>query len=335
MIDQLTWVRELRSAGLRLRRSWPRSADHLLLELRDRNGHQVAGQWFADADRAASVASGTPGSRRHGSVLLQPDGADRRLPDLVSVLRTPGASLVSHRPERRAVIAGPGGHRKVVRAANHHATVQRARLARTLEVGAPRVLSADPGTGSLLAETLAGEPLTAVLSSSRSAQACAAVGRRLAELHAVRPEQVVDAGLAVHGPDEERAVLRRWNDLGAAYGIGGPAQDRLGLPPPASIRVIHRDFHDGQVIMNGSEPGILDFDLLALGDPALDLANFLAHLELRAEQGLVADAAPAIAGTIDGYRPDASVRAALPAYRAAARERLRVVYAFRDPELVS
>ena len=39
-----------------------------------------------------------------GRVLLQPDGADRRLPGLPVVLQRPGARLVSHRPERRAVV---------------------------------------------------------------------------------------------------------------------------------------------------------------------------------------------------------------------------------------
>ncbi|SDS03437.1 phosphotransferase family protein [Microlunatus soli] len=329
------WARRLDAEGLRLRRSWPRSADRLLLELRDHDGRHIAGQWFADPHRAAAVAAATPGGRCDGGVVLQPSGADRRLPRLRSLLAASGNSLISHRPERRAVLRTDTGHLKVVRRSAHDATVRRARLAATLGLGAPAVLSADADTGSVATETLPGTPLTAMLAGAGAADACAAVGRRLAQLHRIAPGEIADADLGRHGPDEEIAVLRRWTELAAAYRLQ-PRPTELPTPPcPAALRLIHRDFHDGQVIMNGVVPGVLDFDLLALGDPALDLANFLAHLELRAHQGLLADLPAATAATLQGYRPDASVRSALPGYLATARLRLRAVYAFRDPELVS
>ena len=50
--------------------------------------------------------------------------------------------------------------------------------------------------------------------------------------------------------------------------------------------LVHRDFHDGQVLLDESYAvGLIDFDLMAAGDPALDVANFLCHLELREHQG--------------------------------------------------
>ncbi len=48
----------------------------------------------------------------------------------------------------------------------------------------------------------------------------------------------------------------------------------------------HGDLHDGNLMRIGSRVGLLDFDMLCVGDAALDLANLSAHLELRALQGI-------------------------------------------------
>jgi streptomycin 6-kinase len=41
---------------------------------------------------------------------------------------------------------------------------------------------------------------------------------------------------------------------------------------------IHRDFHPGQVLVDGARLWLLDFDLFSLGDPAVDVGNFIAHV---------------------------------------------------------
>ncbi len=84
---------------LNLRRAWPRGRDHLLLEYATADGRLVAGQWFADPARAATVAERTaegPGGpvRVRGRLVLQAGGADRRLPGLAGLLARPGATLV-------------------------------------------------------------------------------------------------------------------------------------------------------------------------------------------------------------------------------------------------
>ena len=61
------------AAGLRVRRAWPRSADHLLLDLSGAD-RSVAGQWFDVPDRAAAVAAATPGAQ-----LLSPGDQSARL----------------------------------------------------------------------------------------------------------------------------------------------------------------------------------------------------------------------------------------------------------------
>jgi aminoglycoside phosphotransferase (APT) family kinase protein len=50
------------------------------------------------------------------------------------------------------------------------------------------------------------------------------------------------------------------------------------LPAPARAVPVHRDFYYSQLLFHGPETILIDFDLIARGDPAIDVANFLAHL---------------------------------------------------------
>jgi hypothetical protein len=64
---------------------------------------------------------------------------------------------------------------------------------------------------------------------------------------------------------------------------------------------IHKDFHPGHVIVNGSV-AVVDFDEARLGDPAFDVAHFCAYLHLLAlRRGLGARLAALEAAFIDGY----------------------------------
>jgi len=60
-----------------------------------------------------------------------------------------------------------------------------------------------------------------------------------------------------------RSALARWAD---------------GLPAPQALTMVHRDFYYSQVLFHRSQLTLIDFDLLSLGDPAIDVANFTAHL---------------------------------------------------------
>lgn len=54
---------------------------------------------------------------------------------------------------------------------------------------------------------------------------------------------------------------------------------RLGASVPAPKPCgIHRDFYPAQVIVKGARLNLIDFDLYCLGDPALDVGNFIAHM---------------------------------------------------------
>ncbi|TFH91614.1 phosphotransferase [Vibrio ouci] len=51
------------------------------------------------------------------------------------------------------------------------------------------------------------------------------------------------------------------------------------LPTPASLMVIHRDFYHDQLLIDNNRLYLLDLDLCCNGDPALDIGNFIAHIE--------------------------------------------------------
>lgn len=342
---------DLRAAAVSLRRAWPRSDGHLLLDLDrfdaygeqgglDDSGTRIAGQWFADLDVATEVATATAGARQRGRVVLQPAGADRRLTGLSALLRRPGSRLVAHRPERRAVVALDGGARfaKLVPRRRVGGLRHLACRASQLPVRTPRVLP-DQAEDLLLTEALPGTPLPALLSGPRATEALHAVGAALARLHRCPPP----AGSTVHGPQDEVVVTTRWEDWARAYGH----QLRVTCPSvpaaPPDLRVIHRDLHDGQLFLAADASGrftddgvgMLDFDLVTAGDPALDLANLIEHLLLRERQGVLADAGSAVAALLDGYGPDHEPHGRVIGYRALAARRLLALYSFRPLNLAT
>ncbi|RJK93754.1 phosphotransferase [Vallicoccus soli] len=340
----LAQVREVAARhGLRLRRAWPRGPEHLLLDLVPAHGcgPAVAGQWLAPAVRAAEVARSTGGgASADGPVVLQPAGADRRLPALAPLAARPGARLAAHRPERRGVVGDADGTwTKVVRPGRSRAVEAAARAAAVPGVRVPEVLAADHARGTVTTAALPGRALHDLLGDPgvpavAVEAACRATGAALAALHAAPlPE-----GAVAHGAAAELAVLEGWlaaaREHGALAGSPGTGAVREALAagrPGPPVR-LHRDLHDKQVLVDGEGAvGVLDFDLAAAGEAALDLANLLEHLALRAAQGRCSPALAAAcrAAVLDGYRPDPGVLARLDAYAAATRLRLLAVYAFR------
>ncbi|HEV2820364.1 MAG TPA: hypothetical protein VGW11_07650, partial [Solirubrobacteraceae bacterium] len=104
-------------------RAWPRRDGSLAFELRDAAGAVLAGQWRPDGDELRRVArqtgAGGPGgsavvSEGDHALLLQAR-CDRRLPGLGVALNHPGAVLVGHRAEQRAVVRAGAMHIKVTR----------------------------------------------------------------------------------------------------------------------------------------------------------------------------------------------------------------------------
>lgn len=355
-------VREgLAGAGWEVLQAQPRSADHLLLQVREvgrRDVPAVPGQWFRDAGeaervarRTAEVAPTLPDAvlRPTAHVVLQRAGVDRRLPSLAALLAAPGTELVAHRPERRAVVRVPRTagdvYLKVLRPGRAAVAAGTLRHLAAAGLPVPRVVAVDGSgeAGVLALGALPGATLHALLAHARvrggsvADDDLVAVGALVRRLH----ECPAPRGVVAHGPDDEVAVLDRARALAAGYGLGGPDGSRVAgvrdalrsLGAPARVVPLHRDLHDKQLLRDPATGSwsVLDLDLLAVGDPALDLANLLAHLELRALQGLLDPrlVEPWGEAVLAGYDADARTRAAIGPWQAAARLRLEAVYAFR------
>ena len=329
---------------LHLRRAWPRGDDHMLLDYQAAGGGAAA-QWFADAQRLRHVARETVRAAAHPDdvtvvpalgLLVQRNGADRRLPAVADVLARADAALVVHRPERRAVVRIGTGEQatwaKLVRP--ERAGALAAGGSADLGVRTPRLLGCDRAAGTTRWATLAGRPLHDVLDRPDGEAAAAAAGAATAALH-----RAGLAGLPVHGPSDEAALvattaarLSRWAPgIAAAVLAQSDAVARALAADPGPAAVVHRDLHDRQVFVDGTDVGVLDLDTLAEGEPALDLANLLVHLELRVLQGVISPARSELlaAAVVDAYRPSPAVRRRLPAYALSSRLRLACVYAVR------
>lgn len=107
------------------------------------------------------------------------------------------------------------------------------------------------------------------------------------------------------------------------------------LPAPEAVTPIHRDFYYSQVLFDGPRLVLIDFDLFALGDPAIDVANFIAHLHFLGLDRLghldaLAAEASAFMEAYARYRPvDAAFLHRVAFYRAATFFRLLHVVAPR------
>jgi aminoglycoside phosphotransferase (APT) family kinase protein len=186
-------------------------------------------------------------------------------------------------------------------------------------------------------ESLPGAPLHELLGSDEALSQAPAIGRALRTLHAadVRPET------QPHGPDAEARVLWMWVGRVPRYAasLARPTSeaaavvaDALRPERPVPLAPAHRDLHDKQIFLDGGPSiGLLDFDTLAAAEPALDVANLLVHLELRALQGECdPDWARRMAeGLLEGYGTKWPGKDRLSAYADATRVRLACVYAFR------
>src|SRR5262245_2537708 len=158
-------------------------------------------------------------------------------------------------------------------------------LARIRGLSFPALAAGDEKRGILLWEAFRGAPLLAapggVAVMRRRLGQVRRLGGILARVHARRGPR-----FRPWGAEEEVETLRlRLED---APRESHKLLDELArrLPKSARARLIHRDFYAEQVLVSrgsGARSGaiaILDWDDAALGPPALDVGNALAHLEL-------------------------------------------------------
>lgn len=274
-------------------------------------------------------------------VELRP-GDDRALPLAAFASAAP---VLSYRPGRRLVLlreTGPAVE-KGYRRSRFAAAAARHELVATLggRIGGlrlPRLDRRRDEAASLLLEKLSGEPLRLEPASIGCFRTLGRALRGLQEIPVRAP------ALPRHAPADELAVLDRW---AARVCVATGARDERWLRaraaaaaraealPTTSCALSHRDLHDGQLMVSAEGLALVDFDLLALADPALDAGNLLAHLELRrlqrfpgVDDATAAAARRAFLGGL-GREEEGGFRSRLGFYRGTSLLRLALVYELR------
>ncbi|MFT3757610.1 phosphotransferase [Thauera sp.] len=146
----------------------------------------------------------------------------------------------------------------------------------------PEPLGTVPELALWLQRGVPGRPASGCFVPGADTGAARRIGAALAHLHrqALRPPRTWDVG-------DETAMLRRClasaaqarPGLAARIEAVARACERLAAAlPQAAACGVHRDFYPDQVLVDGETVVLLDFDLHALGDPALDVGNFVAHV---------------------------------------------------------
>lgn len=304
-------------------RVWP-ARDKLAIEVSHADEAGVRAGWY------------TP-----GRVQLLAPGTDPKLKALKAFV--PQGTVISHRPEKRAVIRHHDGEHftKVVRrgrAAGVLAGIDRARCFDG-PFRVPDVIGHDDSSVTL--EAVEGHSLhePGDFTADEWSRAWTEVFDAW-EASLNRADQLAE-DTPIHDAEAEAGVLEHW--AGQASSLMNEEADFQGAvrEAVADLRALsecarrapaHRDLHDKQLIWHPAYgPALLDVDTACVADPALDIANLRGHALWRHRQGLwsaaradvVIRGADALADrlTIDDH--------AMEVYEQATLLRLGCVYAFR------
>jgi Phosphotransferase enzyme family len=146
----------------------------------------------------------------------------------------------------------------------------------------PQPLGVIPDLHMWLQEKVAGVSLTDVLQSPRAASLMTCVAQQLHQLHQLPPvasrQHIVKDELAILSDRLQRvkAIKPEWS--ARLDKVMNHCKQLVLELPSVAAKGIHRDFYADQVLVADEKLYLLDFDLYALGDPALDVGNFLGHL---------------------------------------------------------
>jgi hypothetical protein len=251
----------------------------------------------------------------HGALHDPALPALRRALDPVSAARVLGGVLAArgvlapsltriavwrHKPGRRCLVAYSFGHGETpelvvlgkVRAKGADARTYR--LQRHLwhhgfgsrgetSVGVPEPIGLSPEFAVWWQRRVLGIDGATAVWSGDGATACRRFADAIHALHAAQPPQdsrrhtlhdelsILEARLASLADDRPEWAPR----LEAALAGARRRVSALGARPE---RLVHRDYYPDQVMAGDDRTYLLDLDLCAIGDPALDVGNFAAHL---------------------------------------------------------
>jgi aminoglycoside phosphotransferase (APT) family kinase protein len=199
-----------------------------------------------------------------------------------------GRCTLRYRPS-----AGGTVYAKVARRHSpEQAAAMRAIAAGARELRVPRFLGAQPALGLTLQAEVAGTPAASALldptPTARRAAAIDACARAAARVHAC-PVSIP----RVRTAETDAALLRNELDLvrpvdpGLAEHLEGCIERALNAAQangPGPVRPCHGDLTHRQIVIERGVPGLIDFDDVCMGEPALDLGRFCAYLRLSARR---------------------------------------------------
>jgi hypothetical protein len=153
----------------------------------------------------------------------------------------------------------------------------------------PVLYGVDRDSEAYFTEFVEGTTLHDLLGQPEFRDGCVSAGKVIAKLHCSKLRLAGD-----YSYRDEIAGLKgkflitadifpRWHDaFWKAYSL---LEDKSrSLAHDFAPAVVHRDFYDKQVLFSSRRTTLLDCDGLMMGDPALDIGNFIAHLHLRTLQ---------------------------------------------------
>ncbi len=127
-----------------------------------------------------------------------------------------------------------------------------------------------------------GDSLLEVLSAGNTSEPMAAMGNSLAALHrsdCPTNEEISLEARLLDAHKKARKLRRAFPEVSPALQVLiTQAEDELDTLPPAPDTLLHGDMHLRQFLQVNQDVMLFDFDELAHGDPALDLASFIVDL---------------------------------------------------------
>lgn len=301
-------------------RVWPAGPRSLTFEWIDERGRLRAGKMLAD-----------------GEILRCEHAVDPGLPGLSPELPGP---IVVHRHGRRAVALGPDRVIKYTREGHASRIVANsvgfAELCHDAGIRTPRVVHHDQNRVEFA--RCSGQSLHDLGDAGIEGwRRFVASWPRLIAAATERTQ------LPPHRGVDEAVTLQRWYHHASSHRaipeLAGFAArittlcDALASGEWPAVP-IHRDLHDRQLLWDGDELTLLDLDLGASGEIALDLGNLWAHAEVRRRQGVLSatglsQLTELLGSAVEALNAD-PVRVAI--HRSAARLRIAFVHAFRPAD---
>ncbi len=199
-------------------------------------------------------------------------------------------------------------------------------------VNIPQPLGFDPRYNMIMMKDVRGLMLTE-LPESAHRQSLYRSGQAIAKLH--RSPTLTEKTFTA---EDEFNILNHWVPLAATifpefrislYKALDCIEVELKKIGNATPVLVHRDFYDKQVLFTENQTALIDFDTACMADPAIDIGNFIAHLQLLVGQGFTLPA-DSIQHFLDGYGTTASANwnRRITAYRRSTLLRLTCIYLF-------